>query len=198
MWELDYKESCVPKNWCFWTVVLVKTLESPLYYKEKQPVHSKRDQSWVFIGSTDAKTETPILWPPHAKSWLIRKDPDAGKNWRQEMKGRQRTRWLVGITDSMDMVWVDSGSWWWTGRPGVLQSMGSQRVGHDWATKLNWLLLKLWRPSIPSYIHLNRSLNKTHSEGVIELQVYVIWWLEDFHVYEFKLFLYLRHWTVNY
>ena len=90
-------------NWCFWTVVLEKTLESPLDCKEIQPVHSEGDQSWVFIGRTDAKAETPIFWPPHAKSWLIGKDPDAGRVWGQEEKGRQRMRWLDGITDSMDM-----------------------------------------------------------------------------------------------
>ena len=87
MWELNYKESWAPKNWCFWTVVLEKTLESPLGCKEIQPVHSKGDQSWVFIGRTDVEAETPILWPPDAKSWLIWKDPDAGKDWRQEEKG---------------------------------------------------------------------------------------------------------------
>ena len=87
MWELDYKESWAPKNWCFWTVVLEKTLESPLHCKEIQSVHSKRDQSWVFIGRTDAKAETPIFWPPDVKSWLIGKDPDAGKDWGQEEKG---------------------------------------------------------------------------------------------------------------
>ena len=87
MWELDYKESWAPKNWCFWTVVLEKTLESPLDCKKIQPVHSKGDQSWIFIGRTDAEAETPILWPPDAKSWLIGKDPDAGKDWRQEEKG---------------------------------------------------------------------------------------------------------------
>ena len=85
MWELDCEESWVPKNWCFWTVVLEKIFESPLDCREIQPVHSKGDQSWVFIGRTDAKTETPILWPPHEKSWLIGKD--AGKDWRQEEKG---------------------------------------------------------------------------------------------------------------
>ena len=85
MWELDYKESWAPKNWCFWTVVLEKTLESPLDCKEIQPVHPKGDQCWVFIGRTEA--ETPILWPPDAKSWLIWKDPDAGKDWRQEEMG---------------------------------------------------------------------------------------------------------------
>ena len=82
MQELDYKESWAPKNWCFWTVVLEKTLESPLDFKEIQPVHPKGDQSWVFIGRTDAEAETPILWPPDAKSWFIGKDPDAGKDWR--------------------------------------------------------------------------------------------------------------------
>ena len=87
MWELDYKESWVLKNWCFWTVVLEKTLECPLDCKEIQPVHPKRDQSLIFIGSTDAEAEAPILWPPHVKSWLIWKDPDAGKDWGQEEKG---------------------------------------------------------------------------------------------------------------
>ena len=85
MWELDCEESWVPKNWCFWTVVLEKTLESPLDFKEIQPVHPKGDQSWVFIGRTDA--ETPILWLPDVKNWLIWKDPDAGKDWRREEKG---------------------------------------------------------------------------------------------------------------
>ena len=103
MRELDYKESWVPKNQCFWTVVLEKTLDSPLDCKKIQPVHPEGNQSWVFIGSIDVEAETPILWPPDAKSWLIRKDPDAGKDWRWEEKGRQRMRWLDGITDSMDM-----------------------------------------------------------------------------------------------
>ena len=87
MWELDYKESWVPKNWYFWTVVLEKTLESLLVNKEIQPVHSKGNQSWIFIGRTDAEAETPVLGPPDAKRWLIGKDPDAGKDWRQEEKG---------------------------------------------------------------------------------------------------------------
>ena len=100
MWELDYRASWAPKNWCFWTVVLEKTLESPLDCKEIQPVHPKGYQSWVFIGKTDAEAETPILGPPDVKSWLIRKDPDVGKDWRQRRRGKQR---LDGITDSMDM-----------------------------------------------------------------------------------------------
>ena len=87
MWELDYKESWASKNWCFWTMVLEKTLESPLDCKEIQPVHPKGNQSWVFIGRTDVEAEIPILWPPDAKSWVIKKDPDAGKDWRQEEKG---------------------------------------------------------------------------------------------------------------
>ena len=87
MWELDYKESWMPKNWYFWTVVLEKTLESPLDCKEIQPVHSEGDQSWVFIGGTDVEAETPILWPPDGKSWLTWIDPDPGKDWRQEEKG---------------------------------------------------------------------------------------------------------------
>ena len=101
MWELDCEESWVPKNWCFWTVVL-ETLKNPLDCKEVQPVHPKGDQPWVFIGRTDAKAETPILWSPHAKSWLTGKDPDAGsmRGWRR--RGQQSTRWLDGITDSVD------------------------------------------------------------------------------------------------
>jgi len=87
MWELDYKESWALKNWCFWTVVLEKTLESHLDCKEIQPLHPKGDQYWIFIGRTDAEAETPILWPPDAKNWLIWKDPDAGKDWRREEKG---------------------------------------------------------------------------------------------------------------
>ena len=87
MWELDYKKSWAPKNWCFWTVVLEKTFESPLGCKEIQPVHPEGDHSWVFIGRTGVESETLILWPPDAKSWLIWKDPDAGKDWEQEEKG---------------------------------------------------------------------------------------------------------------
>ena len=97
------KESWAPKNWCFWTVVLEKTLESPLDCKEIQPVHPNRDQSWVSIGRTDVEAETPILCPPDAKSWLIGKDPDAGKDWGKRTKGRQMIRRLDSITDSMDM-----------------------------------------------------------------------------------------------
>ena len=96
MWEVDYKESWMPKNWYFWTVVLEKTLESPLDCKEIKPVNPKGNQSWIFIGRTDIEAETPILWPPDAQNWLIWKDPDAGKEWRQEKKGMtedERVRW---------------------------------------------------------------------------------------------------------
>ena len=102
MWELDYKESWVLKNWCFGTVVLEKTLESPLDSKEIQPVYPKGNQSWIFFGRTNAEAETPILWPPDAKNRLIGKYPDAGKVWRQEEKGMTEDE-MVGITDSKDM-----------------------------------------------------------------------------------------------
>ena len=103
IWELDYKENWAPKNWCFWTVLLVKTLESPLGCKDIQPVHPKGNRSWIFIGRTDAETETPILWPPDVKNRLIGKDPDAGKDWRQEEKGMTEDEMVDGITDSMNM-----------------------------------------------------------------------------------------------
>ena len=133
MWELDHKGSWVPKNWCFWTVVLEKTLESPLDCKEIQPVNCKGDQSWIFIGRTDG--EVPIFWPPDAKNWLIWKDPDAGKGWRQEKATTGWDGWMASLT-GWTWVWASSGSWWWTGKPGVLQSMGSQKVRCDWTTKL--------------------------------------------------------------
>ena len=145
LWELDYKERWVPKNWCFWTVVLEKTLESSLDCKEIKPVNSKGNQLWIFIRRTDAEAETPILWLRHEKSWLI------GKDWCWEGLGaggegddRGWDGWLASLT-RWTWVWVTSRSWWWTGRPGMLQFMGSQRVGHDWATELNWRLwMFLW------------------------------------------------------
>ena len=102
MWELDYKESWAPKNWCFWTVVLEKTLESLLDGKEIQSVNSKGNKSWIFIGKTDAKAETPILWPPNAKNWLIGKDADAGKDWDQE-KGMTEDEMIGWHHNAMDM-----------------------------------------------------------------------------------------------
>ena len=135
--ELDCEESWASKNWCFWTVVLEKTLESPLDCKDIQPVHSKGDQSWVFFGRKDAKAETPVLWPPHAKGWLIGKDSDAGGDWGQEEKGMTEHE-MAGWHHQLNGVWVNSGSWWWTDRPGMLQFMELQRVEHDWVTDLNW------------------------------------------------------------
>ena len=131
MWELDYKESWMPKNRCFWTVVLEKTLESPLDCKEIQPVHPKGNQSWIFIGRTDA--EAPILWPPDVKNWLIWKDPDAGKDWvGGEGDDRGWDGWMASPTQ-WTWVWVDSGRWWWTGRPGAWG-----RKESDMTEPLNW------------------------------------------------------------
>ena len=100
---MDLNESEAPKNWCFQTVVLEKTLVSPLDCKEIKPVNPKENQSWIFIGRTDAEVVAPVLWPPDVKSWLIRKDPDAGEDWRQEEKGTTEDEMVDGITDSMDM-----------------------------------------------------------------------------------------------
>ena len=136
MWVLDYKESWAPKNWCFWVMVLEKTLENPLDYKEIQPVHPKGDQSWMFIARTDDEAETPILWPPDAKSWLIWKDPDARQDWRQEEKGMTGwDAWMASPT-WWTWVWVNSGSWWWTGTPEVHGSWG--RKESDTTELLNW------------------------------------------------------------
>jgi len=114
-------------------VVLEKTLASPLDCKEIQSVHSEGDQPWDFFGRNDAKAETPVLWRPDVKSWLIGKDSDAGRDWGQEEKGTTEDE-MTGWT----WVSVNSGSWWWTGRPGMLRFIGSQTVGHDWVTELIW------------------------------------------------------------
>ena len=137
MWELDCEESWVPKIWCFWTVVLEKTLQSPLDCKEIQPVHFKGDQSWVFFGRTDAKAETPILWPPHTKSWLIGKDSDAGRDWGQEDKR---------MTEDEMAGWhhrLDGNEFGWT--PGVGDGQGGLACCDSWGHKesdttqwLNW------------------------------------------------------------
>ena len=136
------KKAWVPKNWCFWTVVLGKTLESPLDCKEIQPVHPKGNQSWIFIGRTDAEAETPILWPRDGKNWLIGKDPNAGNDRRREEKGMTEDEMVDGITDSIDMSLSKLWELVTDRRPGMLQSMGSQRVGHDWVTELNWWKIK--------------------------------------------------------
>ena len=137
MWELDCKENWAPKNWCFWTVVLEKTLQSPLVCKEIQPVHSKGDQSWVFIGRIDVEAETPILWPPGAKSWLIWKDPDVGKDWGQEEKGTTEDE-MVGWHHRLD----GRGFGW---SPGVGGGQGGLVFCGSWGCKesdtterLNW------------------------------------------------------------
>ena len=138
MWELDCEESWVPKNWCFWTVVLEKTLEGPLDCKEIQPVYPKGDQSWVFFGRTDAEAETSVLWPHHAKSWLIGKDPDAGRDWGQEEKG---------MTEDEMAGWyhrLDGHEFGWT--PGVGDGQGGLACCSPWGHKeldrterLKWL-----------------------------------------------------------
>ena len=135
MWELDHKEGWAPKNWCFWTVGLDKILESPLDCKETKPVNPKENQSWIFTGRTDAETETPMLWPPDAKNWLLRKDSNSGKDWRQEEKG---------VTEGEMVGWHQ----WLNGHEfeqtlgdgegqGSLACCRLQRVGHDWGTELN-------------------------------------------------------------
>ena len=113
------------------------SLESPLDCKIK-PISPKWNQPWIFIGRANAEAETPLLWPPDAKNWLLGKDPDAGKDWRQEEKGTTGWNGWMAWPTQWTWMWVNSGSWWWTGRPGVLWSMGLQRVGHDWATEQNW------------------------------------------------------------
>ena len=141
MWELNYKQSWVLNNWCFWTVLLEKTLESPLGCKEIQPVHPKGNQSWVFIWRTDAEAETPILWPPDVKNWLIWKTLMLGKIEGRRKRGWQRMRQLDGITNSMNIRLDELRELVMDGRPGMLWLIGLQRVRHDWATELNWTIL---------------------------------------------------------
>ena len=138
MWELDCEESWALKNWCFWTVVLEKTLESPLDCKEIQPVHSKGDQSWAFIGRTDVEAETPILGHLMWRADSSEK-PRCWEKLRAGGKGDTRgwDDWMASLIQ-WTWVWINSGSWWWTGRPGMLRFMGSQRFRHDWVTELNW------------------------------------------------------------
>ena len=140
MWVLDHKESWALKNWCFCTVVLEKTLESPLDSKEIQRVHPKGNQCWIVIGRTDAQAETPILWPPGAKNWLIGVFP---RPWclerlkaRREGEDRGWDSWMASLTQ-WTWIWASSRSWWWTG------SLKLCRVSHDWANELNWTITYL-------------------------------------------------------
>ena len=151
MWELDCEESWAPKNWCFWTVVLEKTLESPLDCKEIQLVHSEGDQPWDFFGRIDAKSwksstlVTSCQELTHWKRLWCWEGLGAGR----EGDDRGWDGWMASLTRWM-WVWVNSGSWWWTGRPGVLRFMGSQRVGHEWATELNWKINSAYK--LPQWV----------------------------------------------
>ena len=139
MWEVNYKESWALKNWCFWTVVLEKTLQSPLDCKETQPVHHKGNQSWIFIGKTDAEAETPILWPPNFEELTHWKRLWCCERLKAGGEGDDRgwDDWMASLT-LWTWVWVSSRNCWWPRKPGILQSMGSQRIRHDWVTELNW------------------------------------------------------------
>ena len=153
MWELNCEESWAPKNWCFWTAVLEKTLESPLDCKEIQPVHSEGDLPWVFLGRNVAKAETPVLWPPHVKSWLIGKDSDVGRDWGQEEKGTTE--------DEMSgwHLWLDRRESEWT--PGVGDGQGGLACCDSWGRKesdttewVNWTELKgINRDKIKSFFY---------------------------------------------
>ena len=136
IWELDYKESWAPKNWCFWTMVSEKTLESPLDCKEIKPVNPEGNQSWIFIGRTDV--EAPILWPPDVKNWLPGKDPDAGKDWRQEEKGKTEDK-MVGWYHWLDGYAFEQASGVGDGQESLACCRPwGRRVRYDWAPELNW------------------------------------------------------------
>ena len=156
MWELDSKESWAPKNWCFWTVVLEKTLESPLDWEEIQPVHPKGNQSWIFIGRTDIEAETPILWPSDAKNWLIGKDPDAGKDWRWDEKGTTEEEMIgwhhrFNVHEFEQALGVD-------GQGGLVSAV--HRVRSDWANELRLM-------SNSSFYHLtvNSAAPQLHAKN---------------------------------
>ena len=156
MWELDHKEGWAPKTWCFWAMVLEKTFESPLDCKKIQPVHPKRNQSWIFIGRTDAEAETPILWPTDAKNWLTGKDPDAGKDWRQEEKGTtedEMAGWHHGL-DGRESEWTP-GDGDEQGGLACCDSWGRKELDTNWtalsATELNWI------PKVQSFPPLTSS-----------------------------------------
>ena len=143
MWELGYKESWTPKNWCFWTVVLEKILKSPLDCKEIQPVYPKGDQSWIFIGRTDVEGATPILWPPDAKNWLIGKDPDAGKDWRSEEKGTTEDE-MVGWHHRLERHEFEQAPEVGDGQVNLACCSPWGRKELDTTERLNWLHLLLF------------------------------------------------------
>ena len=149
MWGLDHKESWAPKNWYFWTVVLDKTLESPLDCKGIQPVHPKGDQSWVFIGRMMLRLKFQYFGHLVRRVDSLEKALMLGGIEGRRRRGQQRMRCWMASPTRWRWVWVNSGRWWWTGSPGVLQFMGSQRVGQDWATELNWTeIIILYYPNI--------------------------------------------------
>jgi len=175
MWELDCEESWVPKNWCFWTVVLEKTLESPLDCKEIQPVHSEVDQPWDFFGRNDAEAETPVLWPPHAKSWLIGKDSVVGRDWGQEEKGTTEDE-MAGWHH-----WLDGRESEWT--PGVGDGQGGLACCDSWgrkeSTELNWTKLsglQFYFTVILFFFYRNRidlQCRVSDEQHMIQLYIYI-------------------------
>ena len=155
MWELDYKEGWVPKNWRFWTVVLEKTFESPLDWKEIQPVHPKGDQSWVFIEGTDVEAETPILWPPDATSWLIGKDPDAGKDWGQEEKEITEDE-MIGWHHRLNEHGLD----------GLRELVMDREATKSWTQQSDWTEL-IWKCSLKHKVYLSYLYN---------VMLLLLWW----------------------
>ena len=150
MWELDHKQSWCPKNWCFWIVVLEKTLESPLDCKEIRPVHPKGNQSWVFIGRSDAEAETPILWPPDVRNWLIEKDPDAGKDWRQEEKGMTEDE-MVGWHHQLDGHVFEVALGVGDGQGGLACCSPWGCKDLDTTERMNWLTVLIHDPCIQKH-----------------------------------------------
>ena len=198
--ELDCEESWAPKNWCFWTAVLEKTLESPSDCKEIQPVHSKGDQSWVFFGRNDAKAETPVLWPPHIKSWLIGKDADAGRDWGQEEKGTAEDE-MAGWHH-----WLDGHDFEWT--PGVGDGQGDLACCSSWGCKesdmterLNWTELN-WMYFSP--LHCFLFDEPTNSKNSIDVGYSIkfgissinILWCNNIQFSEFLHFISISNYSV--